>query len=42
MGAFEVRGRLEEGDVIEVKRKTDSKRRMKVMSDLGNRSGHMN
>ena len=38
MGAFEVRGRLEEGDVIEVKRKTDSKRRMKVMSDFGNSS----
>ena len=38
MGAFEVRGRLEEGDVIEVKRKTDSKRRMKVLSDFGNSS----
>lgn len=25
MGTFEVRRRLEEGDVIEVKRKTDSK-----------------
>ena len=27
MGAFEVRGRLAEGDVVDVKRKMDSKRR---------------
>lgn len=34
MGAFEVRRRLEEGDVIEVKRKTDSKRRNRQLSLL--------